>query len=118
MMVTITDSAAEQLKGMLASEETPNLFLRVGVKPGGCSGFSYGLGFDDEQVDTDKEFTQNGLRVVVDAESSQYLYGVVSDYKQSEMGGGFVIDNPNAVASCSCGSSFRTATEAGTPEDC
>ncbi len=117
-MVTITESAAQQLKVMLASEETPNLFLRVGVKPGGCSGFSYGLGFDDDQAPEDKEFTQNGLRVVVDAESSKYLYGVVIDYKQSEMGGGFVIDNPNAVASCGCGSSFRTATEAGTPGEC
>lgn len=117
-MVTITDSAAEQLKTMLESEETPNLFLRVGVKPGGCSGFSYGLGFDDEQAVDDKEFVQNGLRVIVDAESSKYLYGVVIDYKQSDMGGGFVIDNPNAVASCSCGSSFRTATEQGQPEEC
>jgi iron-sulfur cluster assembly protein len=117
-MITITESAATQLKTMLAQEETPNLFLRVGVKPGGCSGFSYGLGFDDEQQSEDKEFSQQGLRVVVDAESSKYLYGVVIDYKQSEMGGGFVIDNPNAIANCSCGSSFRTATEEGKPEDC
>jgi iron-sulfur cluster assembly protein len=117
-MLTITEQAAEQLKGMLASEETPNLFLRVGVKPGGCSGFSYGLGFDDEQTADDKEFTQNGLRVIVDAESSKYLYGVVIDYKESDMGGGFVIDNPNAVASCGCGSSFRTATDEGKPEEC
>ncbi len=117
-MITITDSAAEQLKTMLASEETPNLFLRVGVKPGGCSGFSYGLGFDDEQLAEDREFTQQGLRVVVDSESSKYLYGVVIDFKQSEMGGGFVIDNPNAIANCSCGSSFRTASEEGNPEVC
>ena len=117
-MITITESAATQLRTMLAQEETPNLFLRVGVKPGGCSGFSYGLGFDDEQQSEDKEFSQQGLRVVVDAESSKYLYGVVIDYKQSEMGGGFVIDNPNAIANCSCGSSFRTATEEGKPEDC
>jgi iron-sulfur cluster assembly protein len=117
-MLTITDSAAEQLKSMLAAEQTPNLFLRVGVKPGGCSGFSYGMGFDDEKSADDREFTQSGLQVVVDSESFKFLYGVVIDFKQSEMGGGFVIDNPNAIASCSCGSSFRTATEEGKPEEC
>ena len=117
-MITISDIAAEKIKEMLAAEESPNLFLRIGVKSGGCSGFSYSMGFDDELTDEDKEMEVKGLKVVVDKESSRFLYGVTIDFKESAMGGGFTIDNPNAIATCGCGSSFRTKEEAGVPEQC
>jgi iron-sulfur cluster assembly protein len=110
-MVTISESATDKIKELLAAEETPNLFLRLGVKPGGCSGFSYGMGFDDDQHDDDKVFDIHGLKVVVDPESSKYLYGVEIDFKDQGMGGGFTIHNPNAIATCGCGSSFRTKPE-------
>ncbi|UOE93650.1 iron-sulfur cluster assembly accessory protein [Alkalihalobacillus sp. LMS39] len=116
-MITITEAAAERIKVMMAEEEG-DVMLRVGVKGGGCSGLSYGMGFDAEANDDDKQFTIHGLNVVVDTESAPILNGVVIDYKENMMGGGFTIDNPNAIASCGCGTSFRTAANAGTPEDC
>jgi iron-sulfur cluster assembly protein len=117
-MIQISETATGKIKEMLAAEETPNLFLRVGVKAGGCSGFSYGMGFDDDQQTEDQVIDIHGLKVVVDSESARYLQGVEIDYKESAMGGGFTIENPNAIATCGCGSSFRTATEAGKPEEC
>ncbi|MCU6796776.1 MULTISPECIES: HesB/IscA family protein [Paenibacillus] len=117
-MVKISETASDKIKEMLASEETPNLFLRLGVKSGGCSGYSYGMGFDDKENSDDKVFEMHGLKVVVDGESAKYLYGVEIDFKDSGMGGGFTIDNPNAVASCGCGSSFKPADYEGTPEPC
>lgn len=117
-MITITEQAGLKIKEMMSSEENPNLFLRVGVKAGGCSGFSYGMGFDDDQQATDSDFEMDGLKVVVDSDSIRYLNGVTIDYKDSMMGGGFTIDNPNAVASCGCGSSFRTKDEEGKVEKC
>ncbi|GIQ68454.1 iron-sulfur cluster assembly accessory protein [Xylanibacillus composti] len=117
-MIKISENAAEKLQEMLAQQEADNLFLRVGVKEGGCSGFSYGMGFDDQKAETDKEMELGGMRVVVDEESAKYLYGVEIDYKESDMGGGFTIDNPNAIATCGCGSSFRTKDAAGKPEEC
>ena len=117
-MITISELASEKIKEMLEQEASPDLFLRIGVKEGGCSGFSYGMGFDDQQQSDDKSFEVNGLKVVVDADSSKYLYGVEIDYKESGMGGGFTINNPNAVASCGCGSSFKTALAKGKEEKC
>ncbi|MFC5702916.1 iron-sulfur cluster insertion protein ErpA [Cohnella faecalis] len=114
-MVNISESAGDKIQEMLTEQEIPNLFLRIGVKEGGCSGFSYGMGFDDEQHEDDQVLEIRGLKVVVDAESSKYLRGVEIDWKDSAMGGGFTINNPNASATCGCGSSFRTATEAGNP---
>lgn len=119
-MVNISETASDKIQEMLAAEESEGLFLRIGVKEGGCSGFSYGMGFDDERHDDDKVLDIRGLTVVVDGESAKYLYGVEIDWKDSAMGGGFTIENPNAVATCGCGSSFRTATDAGkpAPEQC
>ncbi|WP_274652465.1 HesB/IscA family protein [Paenibacillus humicola] len=119
-MITISETANEKIKAMLAEEETPDLFLRIGVKEGGCSGFSYGMGFDDEKHSGDEELMFDGLKVVVDGDSMKYLNGLEIDFKESAMGGGFTIQNPNAVATCGCGQSFRTATEAGkpNPEQC
>ncbi|MED4603021.1 iron-sulfur cluster insertion protein ErpA [Paenibacillus validus] len=110
-MITISETASDKIKEMLAAEESSNLFLRIGVKSGGCSGFSYGMGFDDNQKEDDKVMDIHGLKVVVDAESSKYLYGVEIDFQDAGMGGGFTINNPNAVATCGCGSSFRTKEE-------
>ncbi|WP_281244720.1 iron-sulfur cluster insertion protein ErpA [Salibacterium qingdaonense] len=117
-MITITESAAAQVKKMKEEEEDPNLKLRVGVKGGGCSGLSYGLGFDTEVDEKDHKLEQNGLEVLVNKEDADVLEGVVIDYKQNMMGGGFTIDNPNAIANCGCGSSFKAATRTGAPEDC
>ncbi|MBP3962277.1 iron-sulfur cluster insertion protein ErpA [Paenibacillus lignilyticus] len=116
-MINISETANEKIKEMLEAEESPELFLRIGVKEGGCSGFSYGMGFDDELNDTDKTMEFSGLKVVVDADSMKYLNGLEIDYKESAMGGGFTINNPNASATCGCGSSFRTATDAGKPAE-
>ncbi len=117
-MISISETASGKIKEMLASEESPNLFLRLGVKSGGCSGFSYGMGFDDEQKESDQALEINGLKVVVDEESFKYLNGLEIDFKESGMGGGFTIHNPNAVATCGCGSSFRTKEDAGVPSEC
>ena len=119
-MITISDTANTKIKEMLASESAanPNLFLRIGVKEGGCSGFTYGMGFDDEQASDDQVLDIQGLKVVVDKESSRFLYGVEIDYKESAMGGGFTIHNPSAIATCGCGQSFRTKEEAGKPGEC
>lgn len=114
-MITISELASEKIKEMLEQEASPDLFLRIGVKEGGCSGFSYGMGFDDEQQENDQTLSAQGLKIVVDSDSVKYLNGLVIDYKESAMGGGFTIENPNASATCGCGSSFRTAADAGKP---
>jgi iron-sulfur cluster assembly protein len=117
-MITLSESAGIKVKELLAAEENKNLFLRVGVMPGGCSGFSYGMGFDDEMREGDTEFNELGIKIVVDSESHKYVDGLKIDFKESMMGGGFAIDNPNAVATCGCGSSFRTKENAGAPSEC
>ncbi|MED4130456.1 iron-sulfur cluster assembly accessory protein [Shouchella miscanthi] len=117
-MITLTDAAAAQILSMQKEEGDESLKLRIGVQGGGCSGLSYGMGFDDEKTEDDTAFQVNGIDVIVDQESEPIIKGLVIDYKQNMMGGGFTIDNPNAIANCGCGSSFRTATNAGTPENC
>ncbi|KEF40077.1 Iron-sulfur cluster assembly accessory protein [Schinkia azotoformans MEV2011] len=103
---------------MMKEEGNENLFLRIGVKGGGCSGLSYGMGFEQEQSDADLLLEQHNLKIVVNKEDAPVLDGVKIDYKQNMMGGGFTIDNPNAIASCGCGSSFRTAERTGSPGEC
>ncbi|SFE94845.1 iron-sulfur cluster insertion protein ErpA [Alteribacillus iranensis] len=117
-MINVTEAAASHVQQMKEEEGNPSLMLRVGVKGGGCSGLSYSLGFDENVNEDDQIEEMNGLKLVVDKESAPILDGVTIDYKQNMMGGGFTIDNPNAIVSCGCGSSFKTATHAGTPEDC
>ncbi|WP_050616242.1 iron-sulfur cluster insertion protein ErpA [Bacillus testis] len=117
-LITITESAALQIKDMMKNNEEEGSLLRVAVHGGGCSGLSYGLGFALEVNEDDMKIEQHGIEIVIDQESAAVLKGTVIDYKQSMMGGGFIIDNPNAIASCGCGSSFRTATNAGKPEEC
>jgi iron-sulfur cluster assembly protein len=117
-IVTITDAAALQIKDMMKENEEEGAFLRVSIQGGGCSGLSYGMGFAHEEEEGDTRFEQHGITVLVDKESAPALKGTKIDFKQSLMGGGFTIDNPNAIASCGCGSSFRTATNVGSPENC
>ncbi|WP_338471933.1 iron-sulfur cluster assembly accessory protein [Niallia sp. XMNu-256] len=116
--VKITEAAALQIKDMMKQNEEEGSFLRVAVNGGGCSGLTYGMGFVPEAEENDLTFQLQGLQVVVNKDDAAILSGTVIDYKETLMGGGFTIDNPNAIASCGCGSSFRTATAAGTPEEC
>lgn len=117
-MINISDSAMARIKQMLEQEETPDMFLRLGVNEGGCSGFSYGMGLDDQESEEDVHMEVDGLKIVVDKESIRYLNGLEIDYKESGMSGGFTIHNPNAIASCGCGQSFRMKDEEGRPEVC
>lgn len=106
-MVEITDSAKIKIVDLLKEENDPGLKLRTFVQGGGCSGFSYGFTFDNEQNEDDFEFPLNEeFKVLVDAMSMQYLQGAVIDYKEDAMGSNFSIKNPNASTSCGCGNSF------------
>ncbi|MDF2788800.1 iron-sulfur cluster assembly accessory protein [Neobacillus sp. 3P2-tot-E-2] len=117
-VIILTEAAALQIQEMMKHNEEEGALLRVSVKGGGCSGLSYGMGFDHEVKEEDLHFAQHGIQILVAKEDAPILNGTKIDYKQSMMGGGFTIDNPNAIASCGCGSSFRTATATGTPEEC
>jgi iron-sulfur cluster assembly accessory protein len=105
-MFTVTTKAADEIKKLLSEENIPNAFLRVRVVPGGCSGFSYEMGFDDETEDSDQLFEKEGVKVAIDELSIPYLQGAVLDYKDGLNGTGFSINNPNATGSCGCGQSF------------
>ena len=117
-VVILSEAAAYRVKEMMTHNEEEGSFLRVAVNGGGCSGLSYGMGFDKEKKDDDILLQQHGLEILVSSEDAPILKGTTIDYKESLMGGGFTIDNPNAIASCGCGSSFRTAKVTGTPENC
>ncbi|EEM69185.1 hypothetical protein bthur0009_46740 [Bacillus thuringiensis serovar andalousiensis BGSC 4AW1] len=117
-MIEVTEQAAFQIKDMLKDAEDGEKYVRLAVHGGGCSGLSYGLGFEVEPKEDDTVLDFFGVEFVIDTESAPIVKGVKIDYKQSMLGGGFTIDNPNAIASCGCGSSFRTATNAGKPEEC
>jgi iron-sulfur cluster assembly protein len=108
-MITLTEAAAEKLgAAMKAKDLSETHALRVFVRGGGCGGMQYGMSFD-KPGDNDKIYEQHGLRVIVDEVSLFYVDGASIDYVDSLMGGGFHIDNPQAVNSCSCSNSFRTA---------
>ena len=117
-MINMSEVATQQLRTLLEQQENPNLGLRVFVYPGGCSGLSYGMAFEDETSDEDLIFENQGLRLIVDENSAHYLQGAQIDYEDSLMGGGFRIFNPNAVRSCGCGHSFDTGEEAGYASAC
>jgi iron-sulfur cluster assembly protein/iron-sulfur cluster insertion protein len=105
-MLTLTDSAAQKVKDLIAAEGDDGLVLRVAVKPGGCSGFSYEMFFDAD-IATDDLIEQFGdVRVAVDPASAPLLEGASVDYKDGLQGAGFSISNPNATRSCGCGNSF------------
>ena len=105
-MITLTDTAATKVKDLIEAEGEPNLALRVAVRPGGCSGFSYEMFFDTDVADDDNLVDYSGVRVVVDSSSAELLEGATLDYKDGLQGAGFAIENPNAQRSCGCGKSF------------
>ncbi len=105
-MITVTESAATKVKELLDQEDDDSLALRVAVRPGGCSGFSYEMFFDGETADDDQATTFGDVRVVVDPTSAQLLVGATLDYKDGLQQTGFSIDNPNAQRTCGCGQSF------------
>ena len=107
-LVTVTEAAAAKVIELRSREGKADARLRLFVKSGGCSGFSYGLAFDDRLADDDRVEDHDGVPVVIDAFSAQHVDGAEIDYVDSLMGSGFAINNPNAVSSCACGSSFNT----------
>ena len=104
--LNFTDSAASKVKELIAEEGNPELKLRVFVSGGGCSGFQYGFTFDEITNDDDTTMTKNGVSLLIDAMSYQYLVGAEIDYSEGLQGSQFVIKNPNAQSTCGCGSSF------------
>ena len=107
-MVTLTERAAAQIQDLLEKQDKTDHALRVWIQGGGCSGLQYGMGLEVSPSDDDETFESHGVRVVVDPQSLPYLDGSEIDYVETLMGAGFRVDNPNAVASCGCGQSFRT----------
>lgn len=106
-ILNVTDEAAVKIAELIAEEEEENLALRVGVKPGGCSGYKYEMYFDSDREQSDMEIlVKDGVKVVVDDQSATILNGSTLGYKNSLQGAGFYLDNPNANRSCGCGNSF------------
>lgn len=105
-MITVTESAATKVKSLIEAEGDDALALRVAVRPGGCSGFSYEMFFDGDIAADDVATEVSGVRVVVDPASADLLKGAILDFKDGLQGAGFAIENPNATRSCGCGQSF------------
>jgi iron-sulfur cluster assembly protein len=119
-LISISDAAAAQLKELIGQQEgaSPDLGLRVFVYPGGCSGMSYGMAFEDQPADDDITLDVNGIKLYVDEMSAQYIAGSQIDYEDNLLGGGFRILNPNAVRTCGCGHSFDTGSDSATARGC
>jgi iron-sulfur cluster assembly accessory protein len=116
-LVSLTATAAEKVRSLLEQEGDAQLGLRVFVAGGGCSGLQYGMTLDEEQ-EGDTIVAAEGVRVLVDEMSAQYLSGSEIDYVDSLMGAGFTVNNPNAVSTCGCGHSFKTASDSGQARGC
>ncbi len=104
--IIFTDAAARKVRELIEEEDNPDLMLRVFVAGGGCSGFQYGFTFDEKREEGDSSIENQGVTLVVDPMSVQYLMGAEIDYKEDLQGAQFVIRNPNATTTCGCGSSF------------
>lgn len=104
--VNLTETAVDKVRELIASEEEDGLALRMAVRPGGCSGFSYEMYFDSDVDDNDLVEDFEDVRVLVDPQSAEMIRGATLDYKEGLMGAGFAIDNPNVTRSCGCGNSF------------
>lgn len=104
--ISLSDTAATKVAELIAKEGDPGLALRVAVRPGGCSGYSYEMFFDTEVAEDDISREISGVRIVVDQASAELLSGSILDYKDGLQGAGFHISNPNAQRTCGCGSSF------------
>ena len=107
-LVTISDSAVTKLKEIIAEEENPNIKVRMFVQGGGCSGMQYGFTLEEEQNEDDFVIEKDGVQLLIDAMSSQYVQGAEVDWTESVQGSQFAIRNPNAQTTCGCGSSFST----------
>ena len=105
-MITLTDDAAEKVHELISAENEEGLVLRVAVRPGGCSGFSYEMFFDTDITDDDVRASYGAIDVIVDPSSAMLLEGATLDYKDGLQDAGFSIDNPNAQRTCGCGQSF------------
>jgi iron-sulfur cluster insertion protein len=105
-LIDLQESAINKLKELIAEEGNPNLKLRIFVQGGGCSGFQYGFTFDEEQNEDDFDLNFDGVGLLVDSMSAQYLQGAKIKYVEDAMGASFSIDNPQAQTTCGCGSSF------------
>lgn len=114
MPITLTERAACELKDLMATQNQMNSALRVWVAGGGCSGLQYGMALDELEPESgDQIFTDRDVRIFVDEMSLRYMDGAVVDFVDDNLGGGFKIENPNAVTSCGCGSSFQTEDSGG-----
>ena len=109
--ITLTDKAAEKIGELLGGQDAGEQALRVAVRGGGCSGFQYALAFDKPK-DDDNRFEVDGVAVVVDKVSMQFVFGSEVDYVEGLQGAGFQVNNPNVVAACGCGSSFQVKDDA------
>lgn len=116
-IVSMTPAAADKVRELLTQENDPSLALRIFVAGGGCSGLQYGMTLDEEQ-DGDTVISQADFRILVDEMSIGYISGSEVDYVDSLMGAGFTVNNPNAVSSCGCGHSFKTASGGGEARGC
>jgi iron-sulfur cluster insertion protein len=105
-MITITEQAVAKIKDIIAEENNPAIKLRVFVQGGGCSGMQYGFTLDEEQAEDDWDIQSNGVNVLIDSMSGGYLQGAIIDYREDQYGSSFSINNPSAVTTCGCGSSF------------
>jgi len=112
-VLTVTPAAADTIKTLLQQREIPNHVLRLFVTGGGCSGMQYGMAFEEKPQDYDEVVEQDGVRLIIDPTSLHYLKGATVDFVDSLMGGGFRIDNPNAVSTCGCGHSFKSGEDSG-----
>jgi iron-sulfur cluster assembly protein len=117
-VVSLTDAAVLKLQELTKEETNPQIGLRVYVYSGGCSGFRYGMMLEDAPTPEDRVLEASGIKVYVDGQSVDLLKGSQIDYVDTLMGAGFTVNNPNAVAACGCGSSFRTADDAGSARGC
>ena len=117
-VVSLTDAAVSKLSELTKEETNPDIGLRVYVYSGGCSGFRYGMMLEDAPTPEDRILDVSGIKVYVDGQSVDLLKGSQIDYVDTLMGAGFTVNNPNAVAACGCGSSFRTADDEGTARSC
>lgn len=116
-LITMTPTAADKVRDLLTQENDPSLALRIFVAGGGCSGLQYGMTLDEEQ-EGDSVIVLQGVKVLVDEMSLGYISGSEVDYVDSLMGAGFTVNNPNAVSSCGCGHSFKTASGGGDARSC
>jgi len=117
-VVSLSNAAAAKLAELTKEETNPDIGLRVYVYSGGCSGYRYGMMLEDQPTGDDSVLHANGVRVYIDQNSIPLIQGSEIDYVDTLMGAGFTVNNPNAVAACGCGSSFRTADDTGAPKGC